>query len=292
MVRDPIGIAKLPKGGYTLERAKVPLVEYGEAVRLQDEALRKIGDRRFFGDLDLAAVPERDQPEPVRFYTQLERLIGPGGKFSVRRMPIRDFANLLNGAGVTADELKWSGIVEMLDEMAPGQVKVSEGKIAVPDEAAQIAVEREAVALRLLDGALWDHKITREYYTTAGGVLGLKADGTPSYQGMQRLTRNSKYVEQAFYLPSSFGGYPLHISISHYTSVHSRRSALGHMRWSENNGSVFIEEVQSDHIQRGHSQGWARDDAGARTAELAAVIALIKERHAANLQAAAKSECI
>lgn len=210
------------------------------------------------------------QSENPIFYSALARAIDSSKQ---TKAPASQWKGVLqNAPGVKAEELEWSGLLEMLDfdpnavltkeqladAVAAGGIKIEEVVLGDRADVTRRARElfEEDNALRIAEGIspLEDNGDYGGYMFTARNEF---AGQDAQFQSWSSDPSNDTYRELLLTLPIGQGGNPERAPSTHW----DQPAVVAHVRFMDKedvdgNRVLFVEEVQSDWHQKGRDQGY------------------------------------
>lgn len=209
------------------------------------------------------------QSENPIFYSALARAIESSKQ---AKAPASQWKGVLqNAPGVKAEELEWSGLIEMLDfdpkavftkeELATaverGGIKIEERVLSADfNTDLEIEYSEEDNSYGVRDGRDWvawfdSYEEANEYTNNAEELP------ASQFQSWSSDPSNDTYRELLLTLPIGQGGNPERAPSTHW----DQPAVVAHVRFMDKedvdgNRVLFVEEVQSDWHQKGRDQGY------------------------------------
>lgn len=223
------------------------------------ENLQRFGDRP-----TLARPPSnvlfQDDVAPV-FFSALKKAVQDT---KTAKAPASQWkATIQNTAGVKAEELEWSGLLDVLD-FDPKAVFTKQQIVDVLD-AGGISVDEELLGDALDEDAVgkpdpWDYESDEEYESALEYWRENASEETATqfHEYSSGRGKDDTYRELLLTLPAGEGNNPDRAPDTHW----DQPRVVAHSRFSEKTDVdgkrvLFIEEIQSDWHQKGRTQGYA-----------------------------------
>jgi len=217
--------------------------------------------------------------QPV-FYSALQRTIENSKQ---TKAPASQWKAILqNAPGVKAEELEWSGVLDLLDAdpkavvtrdqlaelMANGGIQIEEVVLGAKPDQDVIDAEVNRRAEQMADDfedEVGDGFSREDFISDNWGSIEREVEAefrelrTPEFKDWSSDPSNDTYRELLLRLPIGRGRNPSEAPSTHW----DERSVVAHARFMEKRDAegkrvLFIEEVQSDWHQKGRDQGYAK----------------------------------
>lgn len=238
------------------EEAARDIVAGGTGGRTTSSAVVDPGTETF-GAAPQEGVVYYQSENPI-FYSALARAIDSSKQ---TKAPASQWKGVLqNAPGVKAEELEWSGLLEMLD-FDPNAVLTKE-QLADAVAAGGIKIEERMLSTAAVDEFIAMYRDDEYYADMSDEDIRQSLDGdttvdAPQFKDWSSDPSNYTYRELLLTLPIGQGGNPERAPSTHW----DQPAVVAHVRFMDKedvdgNHVLFVEEVQSDWHQKGRDQGY------------------------------------